>query len=411
MAFLPHLSLFLFSLFFVSVSANLLQPLLDSGVKWAGCAYISAGYPVTWLYNEQNDTITVGVSSPTTGYLAIGFNTQPKMVGTDAMIGRYVNGGPTVDDYWVKSTATCTTSTPANGVCIDTSFGGNNNKPILISAQRTSTGTSFVYNRFRVGPDETYDVTVPNDAEIQLVWAIGKSDNVTYHQDRGVLPFYLTNDVPCTTTCSGHGVCLGSCCSCNVGYYGETCSNSDPEILEFGDGVVEPDDYMYGGKLDDSLDLYWNIRNDSSGIPYLDVGMIYSGSSTGWVGFGFSQSSGGHMTPSDSIICTLSSESGSANDRTLLGRDTGDTYSDTALFQADGVQGQDNILAFNTTSEDGQMYCKWRRYLSTGDELDSIVTDKLMKCIYAYSTDSNWGGHSWKDDGRVKVNFYTDTNR
>jgi len=400
---------------FVVLSASLFDPLLQTGINWEGCTLVGNDYPITWVYNPANDTITFGVSSATIGYLGIGFNTQRQMYHGDGMIARFSNGQPTVDDYWFSDTAPCQASAQ-DGVCLDSTYTsppGTNDKPHLIASGRTSSSTYFVYNRVRVGSDvgvaPYYDLEVPIQDEIQMLWAIGPTDEVGPHTLQGISSFYLTNQPhSCSSNCSGHGRCIGSCCICDLGFFGGDCASSDPNILDFGSAIVDGDEYKYGGKLDGKLHLYWNIVNDTDGHLYLDIGLSYHGSSTGWIGLGFSQSSGGHMSNSDTIVCQVFSPvSHGVSDDTFLGRTMKDTHADTDITNSDGTPGQNNILASNATSDDDHVYCKWRRYLNTGDEIDSIVENKHMKCIFAHSSDPNWGQHDWKDKGRAKINFYT----
>jgi len=119
------------------------------------------------------------------------------------------------------------------------------------------------------------------------------------------------------------------------------------------------------------------------------------------MGLGF----GHHMTDADAIVCVVSDHP-SAADWTLLGRDTSDTHPDSDLRQTNGAPGKDDLLSWVTAVQDG-IQCRFRRYLDTGDSLDTVITNELTPCIWAYHDSPTWEQHDFRNRARVKINFFT----
>lgn len=134
-----------------------------------------------WLYYSVNASVVYfAMVADVLGYLTIGFNDQPKMFGSDVVIG-YVSDQAYMQDSW-GSTATNIINDTVDNIL---SFAGSENT--------TSTVLEFSRNLDIVNATE--DFALPVDSEFDLIWAFHKTndDLTSIHSSRGNLKITLNS--------------------------------------------------------------------------------------------------------------------------------------------------------------------------------------------------------------------------
>jgi len=155
--------------------------------------------------------------------------------------------------------------------------------------------------------------------------------------------------------------------------------------------------YQYSVQLSSDYTFSWNITSDTI---YAQVQV----KAIAWVGFGLSpySSLGIHGMPyADFIIATFNTSGVFVNDYYRNSVLPGQPSLDTDLG------GQNNILSFSGSQNNGVTTVQWSRLLVTSDtQYDSTFSKGSVHIIYAWGTSNTFGYHGLFDKGFTTIDFY-----
>ncbi|KAG4070170.1 hypothetical protein HA402_003860 [Bradysia odoriphaga] len=123
-------------------------------------------YSAEWEVNFDTEMIVFSVDVETTGYVGLGISMNPSMAGADIVIGGVRNGEPYFDDYYA----------PANGL----PKRDDSQDWELLSSSESNGRTQLKFSRKLNTCDDVGDVAITEDTQY-LIWAMGDSDDVSYH--------------------------------------------------------------------------------------------------------------------------------------------------------------------------------------------------------------------------------------
>lgn len=141
----------------------------------------AAGVDVQWQVN--GDQLTVQMSAPTTGWIAVGFDPARMMAEANMIIGYVENGTVTIaDDYGTAATA--------HGR--DTENGGTNDI-ISVDGRETEEGTQISFTIPLDSGDATdKPLATGNSYKVIVAYGPDGSDNFdAYHEARGSITMEL----------------------------------------------------------------------------------------------------------------------------------------------------------------------------------------------------------------------------
>lgn len=123
-------------------------------------------------YTISNDTITLSLSSSTTGFLGIGFGAAT-MAGSDITISYFTSNG---------------TATTANGIATGHALPDPLITPQvskIINSSRDGNSTSFTLER-KINPGNNKSYIISTNGSTPMIWSLGASDELFHHQYRGI---------------------------------------------------------------------------------------------------------------------------------------------------------------------------------------------------------------------------------
>ncbi len=121
-------------------------------------------------YERVGDSLDISLRAPTQGWLALGFNEQNDIIGSDLKMMAVVDGNVIVDDQWV----TAPRVHPS-----DETMAGQTNIRVL-SAQETNTYTHFRLRLPLATPDRN-DLALKAGKSLWLIMAYSVSDDFEHH--------------------------------------------------------------------------------------------------------------------------------------------------------------------------------------------------------------------------------------
>ena len=117
-----------------------------------------------------NDSILIEISAPTTGWLAVGFNIENKIVGSDLKMFKVNNGQIEAEDQFVKGIQ----DHPG-----DASIGGENNIKLL-SGIEDAKGTRIKF-KIPLHSNDRFDYSHKMKVDFWLILAYSESDDFEHH--------------------------------------------------------------------------------------------------------------------------------------------------------------------------------------------------------------------------------------
>lgn len=129
------------------------------------------------IWSVQGDTIYMGISAKTTGWVAIGLGSKQAMDKADIIFCRVLDSG--------KVDVTDTFSTgPYGPHPPDTELGGTSD--ILSKEGIEKNGITTVTFSRRLNTGDNYDKKIPKDGKLKIIWAYGADDDInTIHESTG----------------------------------------------------------------------------------------------------------------------------------------------------------------------------------------------------------------------------------
>ena len=126
--------------------------------------------PMTCTYSVQQDSIEIELSAPTTGWLAIGFNTENSIVGSDLKQLTIREGQVFYEDQFVQAFQT---NPP------DESHGGESNITIINGIEKA--GSTTIKFRIPMQSEDTFDFKHCTKKDFWLILAYSQSDDFEHH--------------------------------------------------------------------------------------------------------------------------------------------------------------------------------------------------------------------------------------
>lgn len=126
------------------------------------------GMRIDW--NHKNQTLEVEVFAPTHGWVALGFNNQTGLTGTNLIMANIIDGKITLSDRY--------TSRPGQHDAVD-KIGGMNHLT-LISGKETEQGTTVKFSLPKI-PNDKYHKRLELAKPIYLLMAYSHFDDFDHH--------------------------------------------------------------------------------------------------------------------------------------------------------------------------------------------------------------------------------------
>ncbi len=146
-------------------------------VQWIANGKISSGeYTVEKNVGEmslhfrvENDTLYVGISAETHGWVAIGFGGGPGMRNTDIVIAYVLppNGTVEISDSY---------STGFSGPHNPDTFLGGHTDILSYGGREDENGTVVEFSR-PLNTGDGYDYVIPTEESFRIIWAYGPTDD------------------------------------------------------------------------------------------------------------------------------------------------------------------------------------------------------------------------------------------
>lgn len=135
---------------------------------------------ITMQWRTDDSYIYINLIAPTTGWVAVGFDPQVQMQGSDILIGYYDGEVMMRDDYG---------NTPT-GHTADTNLGGTDD--IMIISGMEMEGNTHLKFKIPLDSGDQYDNVLVPGSQHTVILAYGPSDNYTsYHTVRTIIQVTL----------------------------------------------------------------------------------------------------------------------------------------------------------------------------------------------------------------------------
>lgn len=126
--------------------------------------------PMTCTYNLQGDSIEIELKAPTLGWLAIGFNSENSIVGSDLKQLTIRKEQVYYEDQFVQAFQT---NPP------DVSHGGESNVTIINGVEKA--GSTTIKFRIPMQSTDKYDFKHCTEKDFWLILAYSQSDDFEHH--------------------------------------------------------------------------------------------------------------------------------------------------------------------------------------------------------------------------------------
>jgi len=297
-------------------------------------------------YSITGDNITFDIVAETTGYVGIGLSNNTGMTNADIFIGGvHPDGSLYFGDY--------TSTAPGMPILDD-----EQNWELVSGVEEDGMTTLTVTRGLDTG--DIKDVQITNRS-ISFIWATGETDELLHHgvDNKGQVFHNFLIDLPSTT---------------------EPPSTTTPPTTTQKPVTI--------------IIIDTEVFFLSYTITQKDVTFDVFARTVGYVGFGFSNSSG--MTNSDIFMGGVFPN--------------GTTYSGDYTSRSAGMptldQEQNWMLDFGVESA-GTTTLKFSRELNTGDPVDIVIEDRMMTLIWAFGLTDELQYHGIDNKGQVLFNLVT----
>ncbi|PRP83649.1 glucooligosaccharide oxidase [Planoprotostelium fungivorum] len=334
----------------------------------------SGGWKVKWNLSADLKFITFNIVAKTTGWVAIGINNSPSMVGADVVVAWVTNGALTIFDGFASARVQ-----PSP----DTSNGGTNDISAATGSEPGDGTTVLTFTR-PIAATDTQDVAI-QDKRQYVLYAMGTNDGTgsasspsfDIHTEKGPIGVNLMS--------SG----------------GSSSNTTDGGSNSVVDGGVEPTASSLTSP--EGFKLMWQV-DQANGLIHLKM----SAPTQGWIAIGWNDKAG--MAGADMVVGWVSSGKKRQSTTVIM-----DSYA-SANAQPDidtNVGGKNDILLTSSTQDASTTTITFRRKLKTGDSKDHDIPEGNVYLLYAYgSKDGNFDGtyatfDKHTTEGTMLVNFYT----
>lgn len=128
----------------------------------------SLGMTVAWKFMDEEIIFTM--RAPSTGWVAIGFNTVESLAGTNLIMGSVEHGRPTLSDRTILRP----------GTHVPVGDAGGNPHTRLISGQETDGATEIQF-AIKTSPGDNRHFVLKSRLKVSLLMAYSESDDWMHH--------------------------------------------------------------------------------------------------------------------------------------------------------------------------------------------------------------------------------------
>lgn len=125
---------------------------------------------MSFQYYVQGDSLEIQLSAPTQGWVAVGFHSEPELIGSDLLMFSVQEGKTIYQDQYIRNW---------NDHPEDTSLGGQNNIQLIGNLEDDwSTTVKF---KIPINSGDSYDKVHQVDRDFYLLLAYSAEDDFAHH--------------------------------------------------------------------------------------------------------------------------------------------------------------------------------------------------------------------------------------